>query len=242
MGFIFVFDLDLTLAGEYIKPPYKNIDLNERLVRDQLERIHKGRSSRTTDAVFLYTNNGDEAYVKAVQAKIATMIDGFSFDDVMTRNDKRRYDYSYENSAANNKAIQDVITMMKGLKARRPTLDMNNIQGRTIFFDDNPYHELVGQMRTPKNAEEGTFLPRTFIWIQPPYTSSVKDADLTDYSLLDEIFSQTLALAPRITNNALNTILVGGRKTRRGKRRSGNKKWATRRLRKPGPKRSQNAL
>jgi hypothetical protein len=229
MGYVFVFDLDQTLAGKYVPPPYASIDLNEDLVRNQLYRIHRGRTSGVTDAIFLYTNNSDHDYAEAVEQKIQEIIPGFYFDYIMSAFDPLRM----HTGRMSPKLMEDVDTMML-----HQGLSVENLLERIVFFDDNNTHALIFQMRHAEKNSSRAY-PRQFIWINPPY--GIGKQGKPDYSFIDELFPAVTATAPRLINNTKNNSSVGGRRTYRKKRR-GHKKWTVRRLRKPGPKRSQNAL
>jgi hypothetical protein len=222
MGFVFVFDLDQTIAGDYSQPPYSppydSIQLNEFLIENILKPLNKddARSRGITDAIVLYTNNGNYQYIKAVEDKISlTYIPGFQFDYIMWRTDPLR---AYQLAGA-PKVIDDVYTMLEEIRV--PTADLPN---RIIFFDDQ-MHFLVDEINRSN-----------YIKIVPPFSKDSSYLDETNYSavykIIDMINNKATGLATRIPGNVPTPLsAVGGKRWRLGRtRKYKKKKLRTRRL------------
>lgn len=221
MGFVFVFDMDATIAGDYVYPSLiginrttDDIDLNPKIV-NLLRVMTEGRQNGKVDAIFLYTNNSDISYISLVESALIKRIPDFTFDNIMSCRDPRRVE---KNAFNPKKCLADVITM-----AEATLVPLKNLETRVFFFDDVPNHKIRDEL------PEGHYIN-----ITPPYSKNNKE-DWTDYGLV----KWTLADAGL---PALNAIRGGKRITRRKRKAAKHKKWATRRLRKPGPKPSQNAL
>ena len=221
MGYIFVFDMDQTLAGDYVYPSITSrnisqIQLNPELMK-LLDMMNKGRSKGdgSVDAIFLFTNNSDIDYINLVISAIEAVIPGFEFDDVMSCRDRRRADKT--NTFSPKKFLKDVETMLKG-----KDISTENLHERVFFFDDIPDHAIRGEI-----------LSQNYIQIMPPYSASER-FDVTDYSSVKRVLKEIGVYRENVSG--------GKRITRRKRRLNKNKKWSTRRLRKPGPKRSHNAF
>ena len=231
MGFVFVFDLDQTLAGDYsvgpYSPPYDSIQLNDFLIENILVPLNDddARSSGITDAIVLYTNNGDLEYIKAVEDKIArSYIPGFQFDYIMWRRDSLR---AYRAAGA-PKIIDDVYTMLEEIQV--PTAGLPN---RIIFFDDQIHY-----IMTEINRDN-------YIQIVPPFSKDSSYLDETNYStvykIIESIKNPPTGKASRMPGNTPTpNFLVGGRRMRMSMRMSmplqktrkyKKKKLRTRRLR-----------
>jgi hypothetical protein len=226
MGFVFVFDLDQTVAGDYVEgpydPPYDSIQLNEFLIENIITPLHTddARSRGITDAIVLYTNNGNYEYIKAVEQKISqTYIPGFQFDYIMWRNDPLR---EYKMASA-PKVLDDVYTIVEEIGIPRA-----NLQNRVIFFDDQ-MHYLADEIPSSN-----------FIRISPPFSKETSLMDQTNYStvyrIIDEINNKPTAYAPRMPGNLSsssfysNNLSIGGGRRRRRGRTAYRKKFRTRKL------------
>jgi hypothetical protein len=213
MGYTFVFDMDQTLV-DYDRVE-KKIVLNKKLM-EILKKIHEGRSTGITDAVFLYTNNSDEKYVYRVEALIEYEVPGFKFDDMMWAKDDRRSSYRIYQEVNPPKLLEDVATMLEDRNIFKNDAYLRN---NVFFFDDIPNHYIINEI-----------IPEHYIHITPPFRVD-SEPDSLIYQPVYDVLD-----APK-TGGRRNTIR---RKRLAIKRR--NKKWSLRRLRKPGPKRSQNAF
>jgi hypothetical protein len=192
--------------------------LNEFLIENILKPINKDdtRSRGITDAILLYTNNGDYDYIKAVEEKIEKeYIPGFQFDYIMWRRDPLR---AYQTSGG-PKVIDDVYTMLEEIHV--PSADLPN---RIIFFDDQ-IHFLVDEINRSN-----------YIKITPPFSKESASLDETNYStvykIIDMINNKPTGLATRMPRNLPTpNFSVGGKRWRLGRTRKYKKKLRTRRLR-----------
>jgi hypothetical protein len=190
----------------------KKIVLNTKII-ELLRKIQEGRFTGITDAVFLYTNNPDEKYVYTVEGVIEDEIPGFKFDDMMWAKDERRSSYRIYQEVNPPKLLEDIVTMLEDRNIFKDAAYMRN---NVFFFDDIPNHYIVNEI-----------IPEHYIHITPPF----------------RVDSEPDSLIYRPVYDIFNTSKRGGKRITRKKRRlNKNKKWFTRGLRKPGPKRSQNAF
>jgi hypothetical protein len=178
---ILVFDLDGTIAGNYVNfrnnkvnKTIADIQINPRIL-EVLKLADTARKHGRIDGIFLLTNNSDIFYIFMVQYIIGKMVSGASreevnsgngkniklyefFDDIMTRNDNRR---PFTADGNPPKRLEDVRKMVE--ETGKST---ENLAGRVYFFDDIPDHEIRREI-IPAGGK--------YIQIIPPYRTGVKD-------------------------------------------------------------------
>lgn len=166
-GLVLVFDLDETIAkftdigGNSSK--INNLRINPTIL-DILKKATQAKETGVVDAILLLTNNNSGIYITQIEFKIGDdMPSGdFAFDDMMKRDDSRRYDTS--NIANKVKHIEDVKRMLLNIGK-----SVDNLSERVYFFDDIHDHEI------------GKYIPYDhYIKITPRYDPET--IDKTDYS------------------------------------------------------------
>ena len=179
MGAILVFDLDGTIAGNYVSfrntkaiKTIADIQINPKLL-NVLKLADAARTGEKVDAIFLLTNNSDNFYIFMVQYIIGKLVKGVSraeinagngrnirlydlFDDIMSRNDNRRPRAPDGNPP---KRLIDVQTMVQ-----EAGLPIDNLSERTWFFDDIPDHQIKQEI--PANH---------YIHVNPSYTNGMEE-------------------------------------------------------------------
>jgi len=166
-GLVLVFDLDETIA-KFVEIKRNLSNINDIVINptilDILGKATQAKETGVVDAILLLTNNIDGNYITIIEYIISdNIISGdFQFDDMMKRDDPRRYDTSKIPNKV--KHIEDVKRML--LKLGK---SVDNLPERVYFFDDIHNHEI------------GKYIPDDhYIKITPKYDPTTKD--LTDYS------------------------------------------------------------
>ena len=172
MGYIFVFDLDETIAkftGGLNTGYGWTYNPNILAILQNLNyAASKGNSC--VDGIFLYTNAKRE-YANEFVIDLKKKIPGFEFDSTLAMNDIAR---NPTTRLTMKKDMNDVNTLIRNSKRSMP---VDQLRDRVVFFDDRSDHHLSKKSR--------------FIHIRNwYYTRYGEFRDETDYSLVKSMFSK----------------------------------------------------
>jgi hypothetical protein len=172
MGYIFVFDLDETIAKFTggLKSGYGWIYNPNILAILQNLNYAASKGNSCVDGIFLYTNAKRE-YADQFVIDLQKKIPGFEFDSTLAMNDIAR---NATTRITMKKDMNDVNTLIRNSKRSMP---VDQLRDRVVFFDDRSDHHLSKKSR--------------FIHIRNwYYTRYGEFRDETDYSLVKSMFSK----------------------------------------------------